>query len=207
VIAAPALAASLILGCPGRRQEQDIELAAIFVVVALLGALALGGSLHKLASTPFRHPWLVFAGLVLQVGVQLLSDRGLPETTAFALLLVSMGTIVVFLVLNLRLPGMALAGIGLALNLVVIAANGAMPVAPRAAASIGLTISEGQAGLKHEVMDADTSFPWLGDAIPVSPLRTVLSLGDVVLALGLALFVFEATKKRAGRRSATGASG
>jgi hypothetical protein len=198
---------SSILGRHTRRQEQDIELTAIFVVVALLGALALGGSLHQLASAPFRHPWLVFAGLILQVGVQLWAARGLSETTSFALLLLSMATIVVFLVLNLRLPGMALAGVGLALNLAVIAANGAMPVAPRAAASIGLTISEDQAGLKHEVMDDDTSLPWLGDAIPVAPLRTVLSLGDVVLALGLALFVFEATKKRGGRRRATGASG
>lgn len=123
------------------------------------------------------------------------------------LLLTSMGLIAVFLLINVRLGGMGLAAVGLLLNVVVIAANGAMPVHRPSAEAAGVPISFEESGVKHEVMDASTRLPWLGDAIGLPVLKTVLSLGDVLLALGVALFVYRATRGPTGKRSLTGASG
>ncbi len=191
-----------------RSGSEAIELVIIFVAVALVAALLQDGTLERLAAVPLRLTGLVFAGLATQIAIGLASPRLIDEPGAFVALMAANGLIALFLVVNLRLPGMALAGVGLLLNLAVIGANGAMPVLPQAARSIGRPISAESSGLRHEVLDDHTRLPWLGDAIPVKPLRTVLSLGDVVLALGLGLFVYRAARRPpGGRRAARGASG
>ncbi len=185
-----------------------IELVVIFVAVGLIAALLQDGSLERLAGVRLRLMWLVFAGLATQIGVGIITPRLIGTADAFVLLMAANALIAAFLIVNLRLPGMALAGVGLALNLAVIGINGAMPVLPQAADSVGRPISAERSGLRHEVLDEHTKLRWLADAIPIKPLRTVLSLGDVVLALGLGLFVYRATRPPAGRRSRTrGVSG
>jgi len=178
----------------------------IFSVIALVAALGRGGSLDRLAGTSFRYPWLVFIGLALQLAVQTVARPFLDPGPALLLLLGSMALVAIFLLFNLRLAGTGLAAAGLALNVVVIAANGAMPVHAPSADEAGVPISFAEGGVKHEVMDGSTRLPWLGDAIPLAPLETVLSLGDVLLALGLALFVYRATRGPTGKRSVRGAS-
>ncbi len=105
-----------------------------------------------------------------------------------------------FLAINRWLPGMVLAAVGTVLNVVVIAANGAMPVSLRAAEVAGIRSTE--MGIKHEILDADTVLPWLGDVIPVPGLDALISVGDVVLAMGIAWLVYR--RMTAGRHSATG---
>lgn len=172
-----------------------------------MAALAGGGSLQHLAVVTFRHPWVVFVGLILQLGAQTMARPHLEESWRLLLLLGSMGFIALFLLLNLARPGMGLAGVGVLLNLVVIVANGAMPVHAPSAERAGVPISFEEAALKHEVMDPSTHFPWLGDAIAIPLLKTVISLGDVLLALGIGLFVYRAMRGPSGRRSIRGASG
>ena len=178
----------------------------IFSVVALIAALVRGGSLQHLAAGSFRHPWVVFLGLFLQIGVQTVARPHIEARWQLLLLLASMGLIAVFLLLNLTKAGMALAALGLLLNVTVIAANGAMPVHAPSAERAGVPISSEEVGLKHEVMDGATHLPWLGDAIALPVLKTVISLGDVLLALGLALFVYRTTRGPGGRRSVREAS-
>ena len=196
---------SPILAGP-RDRSPPIELVIIFSLVALLAALARGGSAHHLAATTFRHPWLVFVGLVVQVGVQITGPSFLDASTTLLVLLFSMALIALFLLLNLKRPGMGLAATGLLLNIVVIGANGAMPVHRPSAERAGVPISFQEGGVKHEVMDASTHLPWLGDAIALPLLKSVLSLGDVLLALGVALFVYRATRGPTGKRSVREAS-
>ena len=162
--------------------------------------------MDHLARTSFRYPWLVFIGLALQLAVQTVAQPLLDAGATLVLLLGSMALVALFLLFNLRLPGTGLAAVGLALNVLVIAANGAMPVHAPSADEAGVPISFAEGGVKHEVMDGSTRLPWLGDAIPLAPLRTVLSLGDVLLALGIALFVYRATRGPAGKRSVRAAS-
>jgi hypothetical protein len=171
----------------------------IFAVVAVLIGIARGGSLSSLAATKVKWLWLIYAGVLLQVAGALT----LSGDTGLVIVLVSNAVIAAFLLANLRLPGMALAAVGLVLNVLVIATNGAMPVSTEVIEATGGSDTEEIGGLKHERLTDDTRFAFLGDVIAVPGLREVLSLGDVLLALGIAYFVYARTtaEARRGRHS------
>lgn len=179
------------------------------IVVALIGGLAVarGGSLTALANTKLRWAWLLLVGFAMQIGFDLWSPEWLDGGGELAVLLVSNALVAMFVLANRHLAGMLLAGLGLALNVAVIAANGAMPVSERAADDAGISKSN-DAGLKHERMTDDTVLPWLGDVIGVPVLEEVLSVGDIVLTLGIVRLVYaRTTANRRGRHSLSAASG
>lgn len=163
--------------------------ALVVAVAAGIVARLRGGSVDELAETTFRWTPLLLAGLVVQIGFIYWDPPWLGEAGGLAVVLVSNAVVGAWLYANRVLPGLTLAAAGMALNVVVIAANGAMPVLERSAKAAGVTRSLEDAGLKHEPLDEDTVLPWLGDAIPIRPFQEVLSVGDVVLALGLARLV------------------
>lgn len=171
----------------------------MLILLALLaGAAALGvargGSLESLAQTSFQWSWLILAGLLLQAGANVLDPPWLHRSGMLAVVIASNALIALFLVANRNLPGIGLATAGLFLNLVVIGANGAMPVSPAAAEIAGLAPPGQDAELKHEPVTDDTLLPWLGDQVPVPRLKSVLSAGDILLDLGLARLVYVRTK-------------
>ena len=174
-----------------------VALAAIAVVAGLLRR----GSFDRLASTRFRFLWLLWIGFAIQIGAQIWSPNWLTESWELAVLLISNALVAAFLISNFRLPGIALAGAGLVLNVLVIGLNGAMPVAEDASESAGIRRSLEQAGLKHELLDSDTRLPWLGDVLPIPFLREVLSIGDIFLALGIAYLVYARMTQTVGRHS------
>lgn len=162
-----------------------------FTLTVLLLAIALsyirGGRLTRIADAELRGNVLLFSGLALQLAVDVAAGRGwLGDATllGWSVLLVSQLLVVGWLVGNRQLPGVALVAAGLALNAVVIAANGAMPVAPAAMRVLGVDHLEVPLG-KHTRMTDATLLPWLADVIPLPPLRSIISVGDIVLAAGL----------------------
>lgn len=163
------------------------------LVVALGAGLARGGSLRSLAETRFRWFILLFEGLAIQVVFDIWDPAGLDRGDALAVLLLSNAAVGGFILLNLRVPGMLLAGLGLALNVIVISANQAMPVSAHAARNAGIDPLGETTLLKHERLNSDTRFRWLADVIPVPGLKEILSVGDLVLALGVARLVYART--------------
>jgi hypothetical protein len=163
--------------------------ALILAVIAVGVGLLRGGSLDSLANTKFRCTPLLIAGLGAQLVLQIWSPPWLGDAGELAVLLGSNFLVALFLLGNRRLPGVLLAVVGLALNVAVIGANGAMPVFEGAAEEVSLA----GAGPKHELLDEDTVFPWLGDVIPVPGVNEILSVGDVLLALGIAQLVYSRT--------------
>ena len=161
------------------------------VIAVLVGVVARlrGGSVNDLAETTFRWTPVLVGGLVLQIVFIYWEPDWLGEAGGLAVVLASNAAVAVWLFANKALPGLTLAGAGMALNVLVIAVNGAMPVLERSARTAGVTRSLEDASFKHEPLDDGTALPWLGDAIPVPPFKEVLSVGDVVLALGLARVV------------------
>ncbi len=160
-------------------------------LVAGAGILA-GGSLRALAETRFRATWLLLGAFALQLLLDF-SDAAPRNTGALLILLASIGAVTAFLVANRHLPGIAMACVGLALNLAVIGANGAMPVSAHAAEVAGASDSLKAPGVKHERLDEDSRLALLGDVIPLPGLKSILSVGDVLLALGLAHLVLART--------------
>ena len=164
----------------------------VVVVLALAAGLARGGSIDALASTRARWVSLIFAGLVLQTALDLWDPPWLSSSTGLIVVIASNLLVAAFLVLNNGLPGAWIAGCGLALNVIVVAANGAMPVAPEAAQAGGAEIAR-RGSIKHEAMGPSTALPWLGDVLPVPVFREVLSAGDILLTAGIGRLVYKRT--------------
>lgn len=181
---------------------------AIIALTALGIALWRGGSLQALADTRVRWLLLLLQGLLIQVAFDVWDPPGLTRTHALGVLLISNAAVATFVVLNLRIPGMLLIGAGVVLNTLVIGLNGAMPVSVGASSVAGVEPPSASADdLKHERLSDDTRLPWLGDVIPVPGLKEVLSVGDVLLAVGMARLVYVRTTSERRSARATEASG
>jgi len=181
------------------------------IVLGLIAGLAVGGRLDNLLAVRLRWTLLIFGALALRLATEaaLLRDVALADQMRLPLLAAAYGVLVVALWANRPLPGIGLALVGTALNATAILVNGGfMPVWDQALAAAGLTPAEIASPI-HFVISAAPPLQFLlhagplGDVIPVPlPLvRNVLSIGDVVLATGLAFFVF-ASLQRAPRRAA-----
>jgi hypothetical protein len=178
----------------------------VSIALAVAASYARGGRLHRIADAPLRWSWLLFLGVVLQVVVDLGAARGfLPDAgwSSYLLLLTSQLVVLGWVVANWHLPGMRLVTIGLALNALVISANGAMPVDPDAIRALGIDGATVPPG-KHTLLDDQTRLPWLADIWPLPPLRSIISVGDVVLAAGLIPLTHALMSSRSGATATDG---
>ena len=63
-----------------------------------------------------------------------------------------------------------------------------------AARAVGADVASDTPGdLKHELLDGDTALPWLGDVIPIPGAGLIVSVGDFLLAAGIALLAYRAS--------------
>jgi uncharacterized protein DUF5317 len=161
----------------------------VLVAVVVLSALAVplfGGRLGALAEVRLRRVWAIYTALglaVLAIGLP-----GLPDGLRSLLLVAAYPVGAVFLAANWRVPGIPLAALGAALNLLAITANGGvMPASPAALERAGMTVDD--PGFQSSAVVADPRLAFLGDvfAVPASwPLSNVFSVGDVLIVVGLA---------------------
>lgn len=170
---------------PERPRSRRLILVAVVILAALAVPLA-GGRLGALVELRLRRVWAIFAALALQVAA--LDLPGLPEGARAVLVVASYPVGALFLAANWRVPGMRLVALGGALNLAAICANGGvMPAAPSALAGAGLPPDA--PGFQNSAAVADPRLAFLGDVfyVPASwPLSNVFSVGDVLIALGVA---------------------
>ncbi len=166
---------------------------AVVLFVALTVAVLRGGRLSNLADIRLKLWWLLPLSFALQLGTRFLPDEPWAETVGVAMVLVSYGPLIGLVLANRDRKGMWLAGIGVLLNFTVIVLNGGMPVLSEAAhvASGFSPTPQITDSYKHIVLDASSRLPFLADVIPMrfAGQGTVLSLGDVFLAVGLARFL------------------
>src|ERR1700724_1259564 len=94
--------------------------AVVPVLIGVLVALATGGRFANLAQRSFRVMWLLGLGVVLQVVTEAFH---LPKTADYITVMVSYAALAIFAMCNLRLTGMGVVALGLALNIVPIAVN------------------------------------------------------------------------------------
>lgn len=176
----------------------------LFLTAVALGALAgllAGGRLRHLASLPFF--WLplalVWLALALQFGMLVLTDPVATPVLLLSYALIAGADALVFVrvLRESRLGrvawGLAVVGVGWLLNAVVIAANGGMPFDRDALASSGMSTEPGDHGVlipKRIPLTDDTHLAALGDAIQLPVTGTLVSLGDIVLAVGFAVLGF-----------------
>ncbi|MDW8018369.1 MAG: DUF5317 domain-containing protein [Thermus sp.] len=129
-----------------------------------------------------------------------------PLAKGLVLLLVGYG-----LYQNRHLRSLYLVLLGLSLNTLVIFANGGhMPVSLAALERAGVEgweeVLKTRADAVHTLLEEGTRLPFLGDVIPLPPLRKAVSPGDLFILAGIAGVVAEgamrASPKRLPRRQA-----
>lgn len=156
----------------------------LVLVGAVAVALVRGGKLSSFTELRVIGWWLLLPGFGLQLAANFVSDE--RSGLAVGMVLASFVLLLVVVYLNRAGAGMWIAGVGILMNFTVISINGAMPVLAEA-----IEIAGGSTTVafdaKHEFLDEATRLPFLADVIPIP--GSVISLGDVFLAVGIAVFV------------------
>lgn len=132
---------------------------------------------------------VLVASLVLRAVAPVLTGVGLGLSTYLASIA---GTALVSAA-NFRLPGMALIAIGSTANLIVVMANGGMPVDLEAVASAGGTMPS---DALHIPLTENAEFVILADIVAVGLVRGVYSAGDLLVAVGAFLLTFTTLARR-----------
>ncbi len=173
---------------------------AIAIVVAVLIVPLTGGQFRQLGRIRLRRVWLLFAGLGLQILLEVVNlPRARFDDVGLALLLASYVLIIGFGLSNLLLTGMGVITVGIAMNAFVIALNQGMPYKVPEGTKAETTV-------KHRPQKPDDVLPQLGDYIALgSPVDASISFGDLVIAVGLIDLTYRASRRP--RRSRTRAPG
>jgi predicted MFS family arabinose efflux permease len=175
----------------------------LVLIAGLAIAWALGARLSELARLRFRGDALVFVSLGLQLAVFTPLNHHIPTRYDTTLHLLSYLLLVGFFVLNVRLRGFWLVGSGVFANALVIAVNGGrMPVALdawRATGADASLITATGSSANNVLAGAGTHLAWLGDVFPLPPavpFSTVISIGDILMLLGMVAFVYRSCAPR-----------
>jgi hypothetical protein len=188
----------------GKELERTMILLLALAVAFAVGILR-GGRLSRLALLSLRWPALPVLAFAAQAGVIFFPvSRGqeLWYGLHAGILLLSYLALLLMVWVNRRVPGMALLGLGLLLNLVVMLANGGyMPITPETMHRIGYSDQVVQAAVsgdrlalsKDIVLPREQTRLWvLSDVFAIPPpffLPSAFSLGDVLVMLGAFLVV------------------
>lgn len=128
---------------------------------------------------------MLFLAFGMQIGATYAPDDG--TNLPVILVLTSFIPLMAVVWLNRDQQGLWLAGIGILMNLTVIGLNEGMPVLEAAVELSGGTFDPETLSARHVVLTDDTTLPFLADVIPFP--GSVISLGDVFLAVGLGVFI------------------
>lgn len=184
--------------------------AVIFLVILAIG---LKRDFSNLAQIPYRGGWLFITGVIGSFILQATLVIYAPGQAVWQIIILNLAQIfLIFLfLLNRHLPGAKLFGLGIALNVLVMAANGGwMPVTPEIYHFIHpdrpITEQTRPSSSKNVILSrAETNLWILSDMIPLTlpGRRTAVSLGDVLLVAGAAQFIFQTTAKKRDKLAAS----
>ncbi|MHB1323703.1 MAG: DUF5317 family protein [Coriobacteriia bacterium] len=173
------------------------------VMVGLLAALVSGGRIRNLIRERLWAEGVLLTVLPFQIIWPLATRHfGIRCSWSVAAWLLMMLILFLVLVANSRhRPVLLLAALGVAANMLVIGLNGAMPVSISAISEIGATRSSARALLAQDCLyrelSEDTALSLFADVIPIPGprwQRSVVSVGDLLLAVGLGGWIFVACR-------------
>lgn len=174
----------------------------VCAIAFLALAVVLGGDLRRLGSIRIRCAWLIFVALVVQVFVIELLPTGDAALGVLGHDLTYVAAVGIALA-NVRLPGMALLGLGTFSNGLAIVVNGGTLPASRTAIATAHIHKAGH-GIDNSGVVAHAHLAWLGDVFNTPsflPLRNTMSVGDVLILAGAAWMVLRTAQAWPWRRT------
>ena len=162
------------------------------LVALIVGALA-GGGLPRLADLKLRWTILLVVALALRLAAGLTPEAGIDIPVGWAYI-AAYGLIFAWLWGNWKVPGLQIASVGIGANMAAVLINaGQMPIWSSAFYAAGFTDATIAADPFHFLLRTDTVASFVaqgglfGDVIPlpIPYIRDVISIGDVLLALGI----------------------
>ena len=164
------------------------------LLALIVGALA-GGGIPRLADLRLRWTILLVVALGLRIAAGLSRETGIgsdiPVGWAY---LAAYGLIFAWLWQNWRIPGLQIASVGIGANMAAVLVNGGqMPIWSAAFFAAGFTEADIANDPFHFILRAESVAQFVargglfGDVIPlpIPLIRDVVSLGDLLLALGI----------------------
>jgi len=181
------------------------------IIIAVAAGWLGRGKISSLAKLDLHHIWLVFLAFGIELGMDWLWGREYQWVLTWRLQLQLFFYLLlfIFLWLNRRLPGIFLIGAGFLLNLLVITANGgAMPAtATGLDGSMAAQLQNGD-WLTYTLLTESSRLPWLGDVILQPwPKNKIISIGDILISLGIFWLVFRTMTGRSGSGRLTSVRG
>ena len=174
------------------------------VPIGILIGFLRGGRLGNLEHISLKMAWIIFIALALQL---LIFPFGLPggailkvEPPLFDIIhLGSYAILALFVLLNIKEWALGLMGLGMFSNIVPIFLNGGMPTTKELMLTAGLITPEqaelltcGQIIANNIIDCGEAKLGFLGDIFATPawfPLANIFSIGDVVLVLGMIIFI------------------
>lgn len=165
------------------------------IPIGIVAGLLVGGRIDRLANLRLRWASLAVLGLLVQVALFADPVSSAVGDAAPAIYVASTAAVLLAVLRDTRIPGMAVVAVGAACNLAAIVANGGyMPADPAALASV-VDLSP---GYSNSVVVADPALRPLTDlyALPPDfPFANVFSVGDVLIGTGIAIVIALAMRR------------
>lgn len=169
------------------------------IVFAVIIGYLLKGRLKNIDILGLKALYLALIGLIIKFTIIISIQHGLLTRGLLTYILYSIQylLLLIFVILNRKNKYILIMGIGFLLNVIPIFTNGgAMPVSAAAAKSLGFNKEIYMQGL-YRAIDGTTKFNFLGDIIPYKLGKAyVISIGDIILAIGLFLYIVTGMKKK-----------
>jgi len=177
------------------------------LVIAVPLGFVLGGRTAGLADLRIRWPWVMTAGLVIQLALFSPPLSAVVGGWGPVVYVASTSVVIAAIAVNWRITGMPIVLLGAMSNLVAIVANGGfMPADVGAMAQLGRHSIE---GYSNSAILADPPLKPLTDlfALPTwLPFHNVFSIGDVLIGVGVGIVIVAAMRTTPPSGAATASS-
>ncbi len=191
----------IVASLPRRKQRRYLVRVWLLIATALAAiavVLVTRGDFARLSHVKVSAFWLLAVGLVLQATLEFIDfSRPDIDTIGYGLLMLSYVSIMAFCVVNFPARGFVLITIGVALNALVIGLNQGMPTRPIGNDSHGNRVFKPvEQTVKHRQESASDQLGFLGDKILFpKPFDTLVSVGDLVIAIGICELAYYGTRR------------
>ncbi len=177
----------------------------VIVLGAVLGMLA-KGRISNVLELKIEKLWLLLIAVFIQIAIRGLALKGLVDAAKYSLITQGISFFLLLIVLwyNKRLLGVLVIGLGSLANMLVMMLNGGlMPISGQLLKeyetfSWGMELLNNGSDGRHILINEGTKLTILSDIIKMPPflgwLMPIVSIGDLIIAVGIFLLVFFAVK-------------